>query len=87
MILTETAINSGMYSSKSQFAFSELNPLANAELFISLGATPRIILITSQMGAALGNYLAAKMIEFGLQDGSNESGGYGRIMSHLIRTC
>ena len=29
--------------------------------------------------AALGNYLASKIIEFGLQDGSNERGGYGNL--------
>lgn len=30
-------------------------------------------------GRALGNYLAEQMIAFGLQDGSNEAGGYGNL--------
>lgn len=34
---------------------------------------------TSGSPAALGNYLAAKIIEFGLQDGSNEADGYQNL--------
>lgn len=83
VILTETAINYGMYRLiNHRFAFSPgaESTLANAEeLFISLGGDPSYNShdYISDGGAALGNYLAAKMIEFGLQDGSNESGGYG----------
>ncbi len=34
---------------------------------------------TSGKPAALGNYIAAKIIEFGIQDGANEGGGYQNI--------
>jgi hypothetical protein len=34
--------------------------------------------------AALGNYIAQKIIEFGLQDGANESGGYANLFYQPI---
>ncbi|MEQ9230182.1 MAG: ASPIC/UnbV domain-containing protein, partial [Cyclobacteriaceae bacterium] len=48
------------------------------QLMTTLGYNPDFVSIDYQIGnpAALGNFIASQIIEFGLQDGSNEENGY-----------
>ncbi len=50
-------------------------------LMVSLGydAADTSLVYQSGSGAALGNYIASCIIDFGLQDGSNEKAGYGNL--------
>jgi len=50
-------------------------------LMIALGYDPAISTVSYTSGdpAAIGNYVASCMIEYGLQDGSNEQGSYGNL--------
>lgn len=56
------------------------------ELFLELGYDKGVFSIDYSSGssAALGNYLAQKMIEYGLQDGSNEENGYTNLFYNPV---
>ncbi len=63
---------------------STLNSFIN--LFTTLGYDPNNFSQDYQSGspAALGNYLAINMIDFGLQDGSNEQNGFDNVFYEPI---
>jgi hypothetical protein len=80
--MVEEAINYSMYRLLShRFANSPSSEYVLEiieDLFLVHGGNPDYDSVDyiSDGGAALGNFLAEKMIEFGLQDGSNEENGY-----------
>lgn len=82
MPIIEEAINYGMFRLIShRFANSpgsEYTLELAEELFLEQGGEPQYTSVDyiTDGGAALGNFLASKIIELGLQDGSNESNGY-----------
>ncbi len=85
LILTEEAINYGMFRLVSHRF--ENSPGAEyilgiaEDLFVQNGGYPTYTSLdyVSDGGGALGNYLAAKIIELGLQDGSNEENDHANL--------
>lgn len=85
LILTEEAINYGMFrliSHRFENSPGAEYTLGIAEdLFVQHGGDPTYTSLDyiSDGGGALGNYLASKIIEIGLQDGSNEENGHANL--------
>ena len=82
VVLVEEAINYGMYRLVThRFASSpgaDFTQDLALDVFLENGGDPEYASLDyiSDGGAALGNYIAQKIIEFGLQDGSNETAGH-----------